>query len=90
MCCGNGQKSKQVNKYYQSDGQVTFDERSSHEVGVDLQKLPEHVDNIYLDRDLRRGILGFLYETKNEQIIVYSSLEAKTFCLLMRINPVKN
>ena len=52
--------------------------------------IPEHSDNPFLNRNLTKGILGFLYENKADGItLVYSSLEAKTFCKLMSISPLK-
>ena len=52
--------------------------------------VPEHVDNPILDRNLKTGVLGFRYENKSDgMIIVYTSPEAKTFCKLMKIHPLK-
>ena len=52
--------------------------------------LPEHADNAFLNRNVQTGILGFRYETKNWTFIVYSSIESKTFCLIMKLTPMKN
>ena len=52
--------------------------------------LPEHVDNAFLDRNVQKGILGFRYETKQSSFVVYSSIECKTFCLIMQLTPLKN
>ena len=54
-----------------------------------IGELPEHNDSISIDRDLHTGILGFRYENKNEELIVYSSPEAKTLCIMMRKKPMK-
>ena len=50
--------------------------------------VPEHVDSILVPPNLKNDILGFRYETKNDVITVYTSPEAKTFCMLMGIKPI--
>ena len=63
----------------------------SEEVDTIPSTIPEHVDNPFLDRNLKTGILGFTYENRNQGLtIVYSSVEAKTFCKIMKIVPVRN
>ena len=57
-------------------------------VDQSLFPLPEHDDNPFINRDLRYGILGFVYENKDQVIVVYTSLAAKTFCQMMRIKPI--
>ena len=42
----------------------------------------------FLNRNVITGILGFRYETKNEMFIIYSPVEAKTFCMIMQLNPI--
>ena len=60
---------------------------SSQEVPHDL---PEHSDNPFINRNLVNGILGYRYENKTDGMtIIYTSLEAKTFCKLMQIHPIK-
>ena len=64
--------------------------------GIDLDEeqneisLPEHVDDPFLNRNVQHGILGFRYKTKNSTFVVYSSIEAKTFCLIMKLTPMKH
>ena len=48
----------------------------------------EHSDNVLIAPNLKNGVLGFRYETKNDVIITYSSPEAKAFCMLMKIKPI--
>ena len=50
--------------------------------------LPEYFDNAFLNRHVQTGILRFYYETKSTSFLVYSSLEAKTFCMLMKLKPI--
>ena len=52
--------------------------------------VPEHADSPFVNKTLPRGVLGFSYETKTSSFFVYSSIEAKTFCYLMRLTPFKN
>ena len=52
--------------------------------------LPEHSDNPFINRDLRSGILGFRYENKSDgMFIVYTSIQSKTYCKMMKIAPLK-
>ena len=62
----------------------------NEEVEIDVGNVPEHVDYVLLNHDLKKGILGFRYENKKSMFIVYTSPEAKTFCILMRIKPLCN
>ena len=80
MCCFS-ENSKNVKSVCTSD----IDGTSEDEY---LVELPEHVDNLLLNRDVHRGILGFRYETKDTEIIVYTSIEAKTFCMIMQLKPI--
>ena len=57
---------------------------------TDHPDLPEHVDSAYLNRNVQTGILGIRYETKDTSFVVYSSIEAKTFCILMKLKPLHN
>ena len=50
--------------------------------------LPEIDENPFVNRNIKTGILGFRCETKDGIIVLYTSAEAKTFCLLMKIKPV--
>ena len=87
MCCSskscNSNKSK-VYSVHNSNGEINSDEENDHHV-----ELPKHVDDPFLNRNVKRGTLGFRYETKNEMLLVYSSLEAKTFCILMSLSPLR-
>ena len=85
MCCSGKQRhSRTVEKHFNSDGQINWDEENENEID-----LPEHVDNLLLNRNVHNGVLGFRYENKDELIIVYSSIEAKTFSMIMQITPLK-
>ena len=64
--------------------------QNSEETNLPAPDLPEHVDNAYLNRNVQTGILGFRYETKNSNFIIYSSVEAKTFCILRNLKPLHN
>ena len=52
--------------------------------------LPEHADNPVLNTQINGGILGFRYEIKDSSFVVYSTIETKTFCYIMKLTPVKN
>ena len=80
-------KERHVEKVYNLDGQMVNDSEINTDFNV--PELPEHVDNVYLNRDLRRGILGFRYENKQCSLTVYSSIEAKTFCWIMGLEPIR-
>ena len=88
MCCWCNRKVKKekVCNVYNSDGEIS---EINGKDNVNLCNLPEHVDDPYLDRNIQNGVLGFRYETKQSLIIVYSSIEAKTFCMLMRLDPLR-
>ena len=81
--CFSSEKAKDHNVYsvHNSHGEIT-EQSNTYDV-------PEHVDNPYMNRHVQYGILGFRYETKNETFIVYSSVEAKTFCILMSLSPMQ-
>ena len=83
MCCWS-KKRKEIASVYESDGNLNL----TTEDTLNLNKLPEHADNLFLNRDVYKGLLGFRYETKDTKIIVYTSIEAKTFCILMNLKPV--
>ena len=75
-------KSTEVYQVYDREG-VISDEPIEN-------KLPGHANNPLLNTDVKNGILGFRYETKNSSIIVYSNVECKTFCYIMQLTPMKN
>ena len=82
MCFCKEQSKRKVHCVYSSNGEVDSQELVEFHV-------PEHIDYHGLNRDLKTGILSFRYENQNEQIVVYSSPEAKTFCILMGITPLR-
>ena len=59
-------------KYDEQNGTVN-ETNTSSDIPVDI---PEHVDNPFLDTDIEEGILGFIYETKDETVTVWTSEEA--------------
>ena len=69
---------------------VNDEEGAINSENSDTYGCPEHVDNPFLNRHYKNGILGFRYETKNECFIIYSSIENKTFCYLMRLKPISS
>ena len=86
MCIpGLDKNDVNVSSIYNSQGEM-----DTEDANHDLLKLPEHVDDPYLDRDLKNGILGFRYENKKEIVIVYSSIEAKTFCMILHLKHMRN
>ena len=86
MCLGRERvKTSTVHKVHNSDG-VYDPQEPNQNFGVDL---PEHADNALLNTNVQTGILGFRYETKNSSLLVYSSIETKTFCYIMQLTPLK-
>ena len=83
MCCSKmtGKNSKVYAKY-STNGELCEEPVALH--------VPEHVDNPLLDRNVKNGILGFRYETQNSTIVVYSSIECKTFCYIVQLTTKKN
>ena len=82
MCCfANKAKNKKVYKVHYQDEEL--------EQTDIVENLPEHVDNPYLNRSIPHGVLGFRYENKNATIIVYSSVETKTFYYIMQLKPLR-
>ena len=84
MCCACKKgKDKTVHKKFSPDGETSDSENST------VNGIPEHVDNLMLNRNVHNGVLGFRYENKDSIIVVYSSVEAKTFCMIMQLTPLK-
>ena len=82
MCYSSKSVRKQtVKSVHNSNGEITQESNGATD-------LPEHFDNAFLNRHVQTGILGFYYETKSTSFLVYSSLEAKTFCMLMKLKPI--
>ena len=77
-CCEKTKKTK-VHNVYNLNGEISYDEFATLD-------LPKHVNNAFLNRNVQKDILGFRYETKTDKWIVYSSVEAKTFCMIMQIS----
>ena len=87
MCFGRVcQKSSTVQPVVNTNGEILIEQNTN---SFDNETLPSHVDNPLLNINLKTGVLGFRYETKTESFTVYSNVEAKTFCLLMGIEPVR-
>ena len=85
MCFGGKISNRdKLNSVFNSAGEIENDEDQNKD-----QNIPEHVDNPFLNRNVHNGILGFRYETKTEKFVVYSSIEAKTFCMIMQLKPLK-
>ena len=83
MCWFLSKKRKQVSSVYNSDGELIDEKQNDTEID-----LPEHVDNLILNRNVHNGTLGFRYKNKDATVIVYSSIEARTFCLIMHLSPL--
>ena len=75
MCFANCTK-------YVSDPSPLLDEEGGL-IKEDTLILPEgiheHADSVYLNFDFKDGILAFVYETKDNLIIVWTSPEAEQF-----------
>ena len=87
--CWCSKQTMKVEKYHSSNGEVASGDENSCGSHL-LDQLPEHVDNPFLNRNVQTGALGFRYANKKEKLIVYSSIEAKTFCIVMSIKAIKN
>ena len=84
MCC-SCKKDTKVYSVHTVNGKIQPDEPSLNQ----YSEIPEHVDNGLLNRNVHKGILGFRYETKDTSFVVYTSVEAKTFCYIMQLKPLK-
>ena len=85
MCCYCEKvKAESVHKVYNSSGEIEL-------VNPDINDLhiPEHADHPLLNTHVVKGILGFRYENKNSSFVVYSSVETKTFCMIMKLEPLR-
>ena len=85
MCMFSKTVKTEVSSVYNSHGEIETEVQTNN-IPVDL---PEHVDWPFLNRDVPRGVLGFRYETKTNMLIVYSSVETKTFCMIMHLSPMR-
>ena len=85
MCCGPKKVKRDVSSVYDSHGEMNTDEENET-----LSELPEHSDDPFLNRHVQYGVLGFRYETKDVAFTVYSSIESKTFCIIMKLSAMKN
>ena len=77
------------NHDYLNKNKVTQEQsnNSSDSIPKDIQ---EHSERPFLNTNLKSGILGFRYENKTDGLtVIYSSVEAKTLCILMKISPLK-
>ena len=84
MCCwSKNQTSEQVSRVYNSEGEIETDDQNTYE-----SNLPQHADYALLNTDVLSGILGFHYETKDTVIVIYSTVETKTFCYIMQLKPI--
>ena len=62
-------------KYNEEDGSVNEDENSSSNFPYDIPNdMPEHVDSDN-SAEIQEGILGHIYETKDETVTVWMSAE---------------
>ena len=83
MCCWSQNiTSDQVCSVYDANGEISTNEQ-------EIFDLPQH-DYALLNTDVLTGILGFHYETKDTVIVVYSTVETKTFCYIMQIKPISS
>ena len=83
MCWSGKKKYRDVCSIYNQDGEINVN--ANNETTLEL---PEHNDDPFLNRNVQYGILGFRYETQNSVLIVYTSIQAKTFCMIMHLSPV--
>ena len=81
----NKNRESKLIPFYNSDGEITV-----NEVKIDTDSLPEHVDDPFLNTHVQYdGVLGFRYKTKMSTFTVYSTVETKTFCILMKLEPLR-
>ena len=86
MCfCTISKQHKTVYKVVASNGDSIVDPQLHLP-----SNLPNHWDNPYLNTTLPNGILGFFYENKDSTVTVHTSVESRTFCILMKIEPIAN
>ena len=68
----------ELKPFFQPDGSIN----ESDDSVIIPEGVHHHVDNVLLNTDIysEDGILGFVYESGNEEIIVYTSDEAEELC----------
>ena len=63
---------------YDEDGTVIDYDKQA---GTDyLNSLPQHVENVENEKLYKLGLLGFIYETNDEVIVIFINEEAEHFC----------
>ena len=78
MCFANLRASEStLEPLYNPDGEII---EQQTEIYVP-DEIHEHVDSVFLNRDLENGILGFMYETSYAVIVVWTSEEAQLLCM---------
>ena len=74
MCFAKCTKYRQdLSPMHNKDGTVNDDKTTEL---IIPEEIPEHNDNPNLNRDLESGILAFIYESRDEVMIVWTSDEA--------------
>ena len=88
MCLGKKfNKHNHVKKVFDANGDIVNTEQTDG--NLDINAFPAHIDNALLDTSIPHGVLGFRYQNKEECLIVYSTVETKTYCYIMGIIPIK-
>ena len=84
MCWGYQKVTgNQVCSVYDCNGELATD-------SPEIYDIPQHADYPLLNTDVLTGILGFCYETKDTVIVIYSTVETKTFCYIMQLKPISS
>ena len=78
MCFAQCAKEDSLTPLFDQDGALI---EPQPEVITSLpDSLPEHVDDVSLNRDVECGIIAFIYETSHQYIVVWTSKEAMELC----------
>ena len=75
MCLVTNKRNENNNTTLNIEDDTQLDES----IIIANPQLPEHVDNPFLNTDIKNGVLGFRYENKNAKVTVYSNVETKHF-----------
>ena len=83
MCLPNSAPTEdELVPLYDEDGSLHTDESFNPTIIIP-EGMHEHVDSVYLNFDLDDGILGFVYESGYEVIVIYTSPEAEELWTLV-------
>ena len=76
----NPHKTELKAKFDEQNGEIV-DDSANESPNPLLLDLPEHVDNPFVHKEIEHGILGHIYETKDQIITVWNNCNDSEICL---------